>query len=274
MSIQVKRRRDTAANIASFTPAQGELIVDTTNNRVIVGDGSTAGGFPAAKLSEVWTVSAGAFTAPAILVTGTTLLAPLKFVTGSNLTAATAGAWEYDGTVFYSTVAANERGVVPSEQVVVLSSSYTLTSTTAAQKLFNATSAGTLTLAAGTYQFECMFSLSSMSVTSGTFGFALGGTATISATWRSDAAMAATQATPATVQTTFNASSANTTLTSASTSGGGYAIIKGILRVTVAGTVIPQVSLGVAAASVVASGSMFKVSPLGSSSMTNVGNWT
>jgi hypothetical protein len=55
MSVQVKRRRDTAANLSGFTPASGELIVDTTNNRVIVGDGTTAGGWPAAKLSEVLT---------------------------------------------------------------------------------------------------------------------------------------------------------------------------------------------------------------------------
>ena len=48
MSVQVKHRRDTALNIAGFTPAQGELIVDTTNNRLIVGDGATAGGFPVA----------------------------------------------------------------------------------------------------------------------------------------------------------------------------------------------------------------------------------
>jgi hypothetical protein len=52
MSVQVKRRRDTASNIAGFTPAQGEIIVDTTNCRMIVGDGATVGGFPAAKLSE------------------------------------------------------------------------------------------------------------------------------------------------------------------------------------------------------------------------------
>ena len=51
MSVQVKRRRDTAANIAGFTPAQGELIVDTTNNRVIVGDGATVGGWAAPKLA-------------------------------------------------------------------------------------------------------------------------------------------------------------------------------------------------------------------------------
>ncbi|MGD0639861.1 MAG: hypothetical protein ABSC22_03850 [Roseiarcus sp.] len=55
MSVQVKRRRDTAANLAAFTGAQAELLVDTTNNRVQVHDGVTAGGWPAAKLSEVVT---------------------------------------------------------------------------------------------------------------------------------------------------------------------------------------------------------------------------
>ncbi len=57
MSVQVKHRRDTAANIAAFTPAQGEIIVDTTNNRMVVGDGATVGGYAAAKLTEVSTVA-------------------------------------------------------------------------------------------------------------------------------------------------------------------------------------------------------------------------
>ena len=55
MSVQVKRRRDTAANLAAFTGAQAELLVDTTNNRIQVHDGVTAGGWPAAKLAEVVT---------------------------------------------------------------------------------------------------------------------------------------------------------------------------------------------------------------------------
>src|SRR5665213_2272944 len=55
MSVQVKRRRDTAANLASFIGAQAELLIDTTNNRVQVHDGATAGGWPAAKLAEVLT---------------------------------------------------------------------------------------------------------------------------------------------------------------------------------------------------------------------------
>jgi hypothetical protein len=55
MSVQVKRRRDVAATVAAYVGAQGELIVDTTNNRITVHDGVTAGGFAAAKLSEVIT---------------------------------------------------------------------------------------------------------------------------------------------------------------------------------------------------------------------------
>ncbi len=67
-AVQVQYRRGTAAQTASFTGAQGEMVVDTTDNRVVVQDGATAGGFPAAKLSEVLTntrsqVSDGNYTA-------------------------------------------------------------------------------------------------------------------------------------------------------------------------------------------------------------------
>ncbi len=56
-AVQVQYRRGSSAQVAAFTGAQGELVIDTTNNRVVVQDGSTAGGFPAAKLSETLTVS-------------------------------------------------------------------------------------------------------------------------------------------------------------------------------------------------------------------------
>jgi hypothetical protein len=52
-AVQVQYRRGTASQVAAFTGAQGELIVDTTNNRVVVQDGATAGGFPAAKLYDL-----------------------------------------------------------------------------------------------------------------------------------------------------------------------------------------------------------------------------
>jgi hypothetical protein len=53
MSEQLQLRRGTAAQVAVFTGAQGEVVVDTTNNRLVLQDGATAGGIPIAKLSEV-----------------------------------------------------------------------------------------------------------------------------------------------------------------------------------------------------------------------------
>src|SRR5215472_1550871 len=50
---QLQLRRGTAAQVAAFTGAQGEIVVDTTNNRVVVQDGATAGGFAAAKLTDI-----------------------------------------------------------------------------------------------------------------------------------------------------------------------------------------------------------------------------
>ena len=55
MSEQLQLRRGTSSQVAAFTGAQGETVMDTTNNRLVVNDGSTAGGWPAAKLSEVIT---------------------------------------------------------------------------------------------------------------------------------------------------------------------------------------------------------------------------
>lgn len=56
-AVQVQYRRGTSSQLATFTGAQGEMVVDTTNNRVVVQDGATAGGFPAAKLSEAGSVA-------------------------------------------------------------------------------------------------------------------------------------------------------------------------------------------------------------------------
>jgi hypothetical protein len=55
MSVKVQLRRDVAANVAAFAGAQGECIIDTTNNRICVQDGATIGGFAAAKLTETQT---------------------------------------------------------------------------------------------------------------------------------------------------------------------------------------------------------------------------
>jgi hypothetical protein len=50
---QTQVRRDTAANLATATPAAGELAWDTTNERLAVGNGSTAGGRRVAMAKDV-----------------------------------------------------------------------------------------------------------------------------------------------------------------------------------------------------------------------------
>jgi Major tropism determinant N-terminal domain len=47
MSVQVQLRRDTYANVAANHGAAGEVFVDTTNQRLVIQDGATLGGFPA-----------------------------------------------------------------------------------------------------------------------------------------------------------------------------------------------------------------------------------
>ena len=169
-------------------------------------------------------------------------------------------------------------GTIACEQSTVLNSTYTLTSQTAAQKLFNASTNGAVTLAVGTHFFECFYSLSAMSATSGSFGFALvAGTAVIgSQAWLSLAQKGtATLATATALQSTFS-TAANTTIATAATNTVGYAYIRGTIKITTAGTIIPSVSLGVASAAVVGVNSYFRTYPISTTSAANitVGNWS
>jgi Major tropism determinant N-terminal domain len=52
-AVQVQRRRGTAAQMATFVGAQGELAATTGTNRIHLHDGATPGGWPAAQLLEV-----------------------------------------------------------------------------------------------------------------------------------------------------------------------------------------------------------------------------
>jgi hypothetical protein len=55
MSIRLQHLREAFSFLSTFVGRVGEITVDTTNNRIQVHDGVTAGGWPAAKLSEVVT---------------------------------------------------------------------------------------------------------------------------------------------------------------------------------------------------------------------------
>jgi hypothetical protein len=219
------------------------------------------------------TISGVNFTAKA----GTTAAAGFHLPTGVLTTTPVAGDLEFDGVVAYLTHLASERGVNVAEQFIsTQGGTFTLASQTAAQKLFGSPTNGQITVGGGrTYLFECEFDLSSMSATSGAFGFALGGTATFNyLKWWSNANKAAL-ATAAASQATVNANSAaNTAIVSATTNTVGWAFVQGILRVNAGGTIIPQVSLGIAAAAVVGRDSYFRIWPWGNGTVTSVGNWS
>ena len=217
------------------------------------------------------------------LQSGTTTTAPLSFqLQGQLLTSPTAGSVEYDGTVFYATPGATgSRGVVPSEQFVILTSDNTLTSQTAVQPLFDGgggPSGGTLTIVPGTYMFETQFHLSGLSNTSGTFGFALGGTATKTEKWSSLANKDTNYfGNPSNSDLLFKgATGPVTNLTGDDQEPQGWAKISGIIRVTAAGTIIPQVSTTQTPLTPFKclANSYFKITSMGASNVAYVGNWS
>lgn len=223
--------------------------------------------------TEKWRLNTAGF----LLAAGTTTTYPVSFTTGTLMTTAAAGALEFNTGIFYASGVASSRQVIDAEQFIALTSGNTLTSQTAVQPMFDGgggPAGGALTVAGSTsYQFECSFSLSSMSSSSGSFGFALGGTATLtSQTWYTNGNKA-TLATAATPQSTYN-TAANVALTTATVATVGWAEVRGIVRINAAGTLIPQVSLGVAAAAVVDGNSFCRFWPVGSNTVVNVGNWS
>jgi len=177
--------------------------------------------------------------------------------------------------VVYVTLAAED---IQEEFWIQPDVAYTLTSSTAAQKLFNASTNGTLTLPIGTYRYEAFLYIDTMSGTSGNgaFGFLGAGTATIST-----ALMRAVGIDNGTVAgaaysgsyATNNISNAAIVLVSTSTAIG--VSINGTFRVSVAGTIIPSFTLTTAAAAVVKPNTYFMCRRISSSATaTTYGPWS
>ena len=101
MSTQVQYRRGSNVQVAAFTGALGELVIDTTNKIVVVQDGATVGGFAQVGLTAAQTLtnktlSAATFTGSS---TGSGSISLTGNITGANLV--TSGAVQSNG--FYST---------------------------------------------------------------------------------------------------------------------------------------------------------------------------
>jgi len=263
-------------NTATSIAAAANLGIAATSGNVLIGTTSDAAG---TVLSVVGTTS---LNGKVTLGAGTSTNPPIQFTNASAALLSTPiqGSLEIDNTgIPYYTHAAASRGVIDAEQFITLSSPYTLINQTGIQKIFNATTTGGLSVQGNTtYFFECFYSLSSLSNSNsggnGFFGFALGGDATITSLgWHSSGIKSNTLSTAGTMQTTYNTTNSNTALVSGSGSTSGIMRCWGIIRVNGAGTIIPQVSLGFAAPAIVGANSYFRIVPVGSGTVTNVGNW-
>lgn len=197
---------------------------------------------------------------------------------------ATAGAFDYDGKVFYVTPQGTQRGVVPGAQFFRLNADLAGANVNTAQNLFGVG----VTLSASTvYAFEAVYGLSkSAGATAHNLGFGFGGTATVnnilyetfgsfvlsstlSGVLRTDVTYAIGSVANSTANTNVYVNAAAANLSWAHR-------IRGTISVNAGGTFIPQYTLSAApggAYSTVA-GSYFMIYPIGASGANvNVGTW-
>jgi hypothetical protein len=159
-----------------------------------------------------------------------------------------------------------------------LTSNYTLTSQTAAQKLFNWSTNGAVTLATGRYYFRCQIYLLSMSATSGNGAFQLLGAGTATLANILYQASGLDNTTPLVVGARGGSAAITqnspASIVTAGTGTGMVADITGHFNVTVTGTLIPSIALVTAAAAVVQAGSWFACWRLADTGSNTVGTWS
>lgn len=249
-------------------------LVTATGN---VGGGNVNAGGAVSAVGNVVGGNVNAFVRP---TTGSSSAAPVVFTAGTNMTTPSAGSFEYDGVVFYGSPQSNQRGVVATEQFIALSSNYTGSDSSSAQKVFDASTNGAVALAASTtYLMEGTYYITrAAGTTSHTLStlFALGGTLTSIAytaetTSTTGNALGAVSRIYATAATGTVVTGASTTATENIT-----VTIRGIVRTNAAGTFTPQIQYSAApgGAPTILANSFFKLTPIGTDTVATVGNWS
>ena len=161
--------------------------------------------------------------------------------------------------------------------LAVLLADYALANSTAAQAAFNSSTAGALTLPAGLFTFDAELFLTNTGTTSHFWNVLFGGTATLASIAYSIVGNSTTAAGAAASGYSGYANAATAfQATPASTSATEFAAVKlrGILNVSAAGTVIPQVQLSAApgGAQKAKAGSFFRALQLPASGL--IGSWS
>ena len=185
-----------------------------------------------------------------------------------------AGLIEYRDDAFYGTTTANNRGVIPSEHITINQAQVSLNDDTNAQSPF-ASGADTLTLPVGTYFFDAMIAVVSGS-NSHTTAFGIAGTATIGDILYEAETRNGARGTAATgVVTNFVETASATAMNTATAATNQTHYLKGQFTVTVAGTIIPQITFSAAPGSTNTCETMsyFKVTSIGAETTASVGAW-
>jgi hypothetical protein len=212
------------------------------------------------------------------LPAGSTSIAPLKFTSGSQLSAVQASAIEYDGDALFFTPdssAVGGRAFVQTPHYYKLPSTRTLVNDLSVQSLFGV---GVTLASATTYQFEINTVVSSTGAANNGLQFSLGGTAVLTGVeyWATTTNGTAA-GTPNTASSTYFAVSTASTICAAVAAATARVInIKGNVRVTTSGTFVPQVqyiTTAPGAAPTVSTGSYIKISPIGTNSVSTIGAW-
>ena len=213
---------------------------------------------------------------------GSASQSPILLASGTNTSVAAAGAFEYDGVVFYGTPTATQRGVLTSEHIIALVNNYTGNDSNSAQKVFDSPTNGAMTYAASTtYMLEATYyitrSVGSNSHTLSTL-FAIGGGGSLtSIAYTADTTSTAGNALGA-VSRIYATAATATVVTGASTATNENITVtlRGIIRTNAAGTITPQIQYSAApgGAPTILANSYLRLIPIGTNSVASVGNWS
>jgi len=212
---------------------------------------------------------------------GTATVPALSFSSGTNMTTADAGAFEYDGVTFYGTPSASNRGVLNTTHFMMLAADYLANDSSAAQKVFNigTSGLGAISLPSGTsYFMEAVYYIT-RGVGSNSH--------TLSTLFAVSAALTGITYTADTTSTTGNTLGAVSriygtsvtavvvTAASVSTTENITVVIRGIVRTNAATTFTPQIQYSSApgGAPTVLTNSYIRLTPIGNNAVTFVGNW-
>jgi len=198
-----------------------------------------------------------------------------KLTSGTILTTAEVGAVELDATNLYATTDAGNRGYVPVHHFIRRDATFTLTSSTSRQKLFDSPTNGALTLETGCYLFDSMIRVSAMSATAGNAAIDILGAGTaVAAAWLWLGVGTENQTVTQQSGTWNIAAASPAAVVTAATGTTLHVRCTGTFEITTAGTVIPSITLLTAAAAVVDVGTYFQCERIGSTTVVSVGQWS